>query len=88
MHNKDQTARAGWRVIPSNVLYQVQAVLLAEVKKTSSHSNNNKAPGFDNLNIELVKGMDEADMFAQLTDFNPCQQNSVRHCPPQHDELL
>ena len=44
------------------------AVLPAEVTKTIRHINNNKAPGSDDLNIELIKVIDDdSKMMAQLT---------------------
>ena len=44
------------------------AVLPAEVTKTIRHINNNKAPGSDDLNIELIKAIDDdSKMMAQLT---------------------
>ena len=40
----------------------------AEVTKTIRHINNNKAPGSDDLNIELIKAIDDdSKMMAQLT---------------------
>ena len=46
----------------------VPAVLPAEVTKTIRHINNNKAPGSDDLNIELIKAIDDdSKMMAQLT---------------------
>ena len=46
----------------------VPAVLPAEVTKTLIHINNSKAPGSDDLNIELIKAIDDdSNMIAQLT---------------------
>ena len=43
------------------------AVLPAEVTKTARHINNNKAPGSDDLNIELIKAIDDdSKIMAQL----------------------
>ena len=52
----------------STVVDPVPAVLPAEVTKTIRHININKAPGSDDLNIELIKAInDDSKMMAQLT---------------------
>ena len=67
MYTKDQTIQAEWLAIPIIVVYPVPAVLPAEVTKTIRHINNNKAPGSDDLNIELIKAIDDdSKMMAQL----------------------
>ena len=68
LYTKDQTIHADWLAIPSIVVDPVPAVLPAEVTKTIRHVNNNKAPGSDDLNIELIKAIDDdSKMMAQLT---------------------
>ena len=68
LYTKDQTIHADWLAIPSIVVDPVPAVLPAEVTKTIRHINNNKAPGSDDLNIELIKAIDDdSKMMAQLT---------------------
>ena len=68
MYTKDQSTHAEWLAIPSNVVYPVPAVLLAEVTKAIRHINNNKAPGSDDLNIELINAINgDSKMMAQLT---------------------
>ena len=68
VYTKDQTIQAEWLAIPSTVVDPVPAVLPAEVTKTIRHINNNKAPGSDDLNIELIKAInDDSKMMAQLT---------------------
>ena len=66
LYTKDQ---AEWLAIPSIVVHPVPAVLPAEVTKYIRHINNNKAPGSDDLNIELIKATNDDDnkMMAQLT---------------------
>ena len=67
MYTKDQTIQAEWLAIPSIVVDPVPAVLAAEVTKTIRHINNNKAPGSDDLSIELIKAIDDdSKMMAQL----------------------
>ena len=68
LYTKDQTIHADWLAIPSIVVDPVPAVLPAEVTKAIRHINNNKAPGSDDLNIELIKAIDDdSKMMAQLT---------------------
>ena len=68
VYTKDQTIQAEWLAIPSTVVDPVPAVLPAEVTTTIRHINNNKAPGSDDLNIELIKAInDDSKMMAQLT---------------------
>ena len=68
VYTKDQTIKAEWLAIPSTVVDPVPAVLPAEVTKTIRHINNNKAPGSGDLNIELIKAInDDSKMIAQLT---------------------
>ena len=68
LYTKDQTIHADWLAIPSIVVDPVPAVLPAEVTKSIRHINNNKAPGSDDLNIELIKAIDDdSKMMAQLT---------------------
>ena len=68
LYTKDQTIHAEWLAIPSIVVDPVPAVLPAEVTKTIRHINNNKAPGSDDLNIELIKAIDDdSKMMARLT---------------------
>ena len=62
---KDQTIQTEWLAIPSNVVDPVPA----EVTKYIRHMNNNKEPGSDYLNIEIIKATDEdSKMMAQLTN--------------------
>ena len=68
LYTKDQTIQAEWLAIPSIVVDPVPAFLPAEVTQTIRHINNNKAPGSDDLNIELIKAIDDdSKMMAQLT---------------------
>ena len=68
VYTKDQTIQAEWLVIPSTVVDPVHTVLPAEVTTTIRHINNNKAPGSDDLNIELIKAInDDSNMMAQLS---------------------
>ena len=68
LYTKDQTIQAERLAIPSIVVDPEPAVLPAEVSKTIRHINNNKAPGSDDLNIELIKAInDDTEMMAQLT---------------------
>ena len=53
---KDQTIHAEWLSVGVD---PVPAVLPAEVTKTIRHINNNKAPGSDDLNIELIKAIND-----------------------------
>ena len=73
LYTKDQTIHADWLAIPSIVVDPVPAVLPAEVTKAIRHINNNKTPGSDVLNIELIKAIDDdSKMMAQLTQL--CNQ--------------
>ena len=68
LYTNDQTIQADWLAIPSIVVNPVPAVLPAEVTQTIRHINNNKAPGSDDLNIELIKAInDDGKMTTQLT---------------------
>ena len=68
MYTKDKTIQAEWLAIPSNVVDPVPVVLPAEVTKSIRHTNNNKTPGSDDRNIELIKAInDDSKMMAQLT---------------------
>ena len=68
MFTKYQTIQAEWLAIPSIVVYLVPAVLPAEVTQSISNINNNKAPGSDDRNIELIQAInDVSKMMAQLT---------------------
>ena len=69
LYTKDPTIQAEWLAIPSIVVDPVPAVLPADVTKTIRHINNNKAPGSDDLNIELIKAInDDSNMMAQVAD--------------------
>ena len=60
--------RREWLAISSIVVGPMPAVLPADVPKSIRHSNNNKAPGSDDLNIEVIKDInDYSKMMAQLT---------------------
>ena len=68
LYTKYQTIHAEWLAIPSIVVDPVPAVLPAEVTKTIRLINNNKAPGSDDLNIELINAIDDdSKMMAPLT---------------------
>ena len=51
VYTKDQIIQAEWLAIPSNVVDPMTAALPAEVTQAIRHINNNKATGFDDLNI-------------------------------------
>ena len=60
--------QADWLAILSIVVDPVPVVLPAEVTKTIRHINTNEAPGSNDLNIELIKVIDDdSKMMAQLT---------------------
>ena len=68
MYTRDQTIQAEQLAISSIVIDPVPAVLPAEVTKTIRHINKNKAPGSDDLNMELIKVFnDDSKMMAKLT---------------------
>ena len=68
LYTKDQTIQAEWLAIPSIVVDPVPAVLPAEVTKNIRLINNNTGPGSDDLNIELIKAIDDdSKMIALLT---------------------
>ena len=74
VYTKDRTIQAECRAIQSmqykviNVVDPVPAFLPAEVTKAIRHINNNKAPGSDDINIELIKVInDDSKTMAQLT---------------------
>ena len=71
IHTKDQTIQAGWLAIPSIIVDPVPAVLPAEVTTSIRHFTNNKAPGSDDLNIEIIKAKDDDSKMiaAKLTHF-------------------
>ena len=67
MYTKDQTIHAEWLAIPTNVADPVPAVLPAEGTPSIRHINNNKAPGSNDLNTQLIKAIDDGSkMMAQL----------------------
>ena len=68
VYTKDHASQAERLAIPSNVVDTVPAVLTPEVTKAIRHINNNKGPGYDDLNIELIKAINgDSKMMAQLT---------------------
>ena len=68
MYTKGPPIQAEWLAIPSTVVDPVPAVLPAEVTKTIRHINNNKAPGSDDLDIDIIRAInDDSNVMVQLT---------------------